>query len=61
MRKVIGITSDGEEIYDTSSEDDQRADDDDSSLDDAERERRKIGGKKGHMYTVCTVKTSSNL
>lgn len=46
---MIGLTSDGEEIFATESE---NADDDDSSIDDIERERRRIGRKKAAGFTV---------
>ena len=53
VRKVIGLTSDGEEIYQTLTEDDET--DDYSDLDDAERERQRIGKKKRALFTVSVV------
>ena len=48
-RRLIGLTSDGEEIYATGTD---QSDDDDSSVDDAEKERRRIEMKKHTVYTV---------
>ena len=46
---MIGLTSDGEEIYATKSDE---SDGDDRSIVDAEIERRKIGQKKHKVFTV---------